>query len=291
MKPIIDDNHYFFTVAEDINEICRPLRILGITSFDYVRTFDDGSKINLCNNAEWLKKYYSNRFYTLGNFEKDPKKYSLGHTLWHTMDDQQVFSYGREYYDIDHGITLKKPAEDGKSCEFYFFGGPRKNVFLEEFFINNIELLEHFIFYFRDRAAGIIKNALKNRIYIPKVRVVMDGLSESPIDNANVNVSDLFSKFIKETRIRNFTIDYRGVDIHLTEKEYMVSLLLVSGYCPATIAEKIMRSIKTINRHIENIKEKFNCTKKDELINILLKSGFDQYNNGIIKITREFLKN
>jgi LuxR family transcriptional regulator, quorum-sensing system regulator SolR len=286
-KQIIKDDHFCLLTAKDIDAICRPLKMLGITSFDYVRTFDDGSKIPLCNNATWLCKYYNNGLYKAGNFENRPCVYKAGIALWSSISNQKVFAYGREYFDIDNGITVQKPSKDMKSCEFYFFGGSRRNVHLAEFLINNVELLEHFILYFKDRAAELINKALQNRIYLPKLQIQPDNYSDV-IYNGISNIESVFRKFMQETKIKRFKLNSSVNDMYLTEKEYMISLFLVSGYSPSTIAGKIYRSTKTINRHIENIKLKLGCHKKEKLIKILADSGFGYHNKNITTTIFDF---
>lgn len=274
MSQIIKDDHFCLLAAKDIDDVCKPLKMIGITSFDYVRTFDDGSKITLCNNAVWLSKYYNEKFYKSGNFEKHPKNYTSGVALWSSMLDQKVFSYGRNYFDIDNGITIKKASKDAKSCEFYFFGGPCKDKWLVEFLINNLELLDHFIFYFKDRAAKIIKKSLQSRIYLPESPMLLDTAQEL-VSSINLDGSVLFRNFFKETKIKKLKLEIEGKSVYLTEKEYIVALLLVSGCAPSVIANKIYRSTKTINRHIENIKLKLNCHKRERLIEILQENGFE----------------
>ncbi|HSW75547.1 MAG TPA: hypothetical protein VLG50_00735, partial [Candidatus Saccharimonadales bacterium] len=73
-KLVLKNNHIIFTSGNDIAQICTPLKKFGIISFNYVRTYDDGSQVNLANTTEWLKYFYDNEFYQVGAFERHPSK-------------------------------------------------------------------------------------------------------------------------------------------------------------------------------------------------------------------------
>lgn len=54
----------------------------------------------------------------------------------------------------------------------------------------------------------------------------------------------------------------------LTEREMEVLELAVHGFSQKEIAERLFLSTKTVDKHIENIKKKFNINKSTEIIGV-----------------------
>ena len=44
---------------KEVDFVCRPLKKLGIHHFNFVRSFSDGSQINLCNEGEYIEREHS----------------------------------------------------------------------------------------------------------------------------------------------------------------------------------------------------------------------------------------
>jgi hypothetical protein len=54
MKGMELKNHFALTSANDVNDICLPLQDIGITYFNYLKIYKDGSRELLTNNAPWI---------------------------------------------------------------------------------------------------------------------------------------------------------------------------------------------------------------------------------------------
>lgn len=120
---MIIDKHPFLSMTKDIEDICRPLQQFGIHLFAYRKTFKNGSRINLSNNANWLADYFKLELYKSSLFEADIDNYFSGFSIWPQESHLPVFAHGRTYYNSDNGITLILKDQD--FCEFFIFGADR----------------------------------------------------------------------------------------------------------------------------------------------------------------------
>ncbi len=75
-KDINFDNHIFFNLVDDINQLIAPLiDYFSLDSFNYHKTFNDSSQIRLTNTPDWHIHYLSNRLYLQSIFELPASNY------------------------------------------------------------------------------------------------------------------------------------------------------------------------------------------------------------------------
>ncbi len=270
-KLIIKKENLALTSGKYIAEICKPLNKLGITSFNYVRTYDDGSQINLTNIPAWLEYFYKNEFYRIGAFERHPSQYESGYALWPHLSGQKIFFDARSYFNIDNGITLIEKQLD--SCDFYYFGTTTNNSAIINFYLNNIDLLKRFILYFKDRANSIIKKASQNRIVLPN----HFDQHESPNKKETYTLESFKKEFLKETAIKNLRLTGDLEGELLTSKQLGCIIYLIEGKTAKEIAKILRISYRTVEGHINKLKIRFNCNTKNQLISKLLKNGLGIY--------------
>lgn len=272
-KVVLKNNHITYSSANDIGNICAPLNKLGITSFNYVRTYDDGSQVNLSNIPEWLEYFYKNEFYHIGAFEDHPSNYQDGFSLWPQLSGQKIFSDARDYFNIDHGITIVERHHD--YCEFYYFGTTVNNQAIITFYLNNLDLLKRFTFYFKDRADNIIRKAEKDKIYIPNH---FEEYKESE-RKTNPLMTQLRNEFLNEIPIKNIRLsgEYEGEII--SDKQVGWIIYYIEGKTAKEIAKILGLSYRTVEGNIERLKIRLNCKTKSELVDCLIKNGFGIYSN------------
>ncbi len=262
-------NHIALNAAHDISEICKPLKILGIISFNYVKTYHDGSQINLSTSSEWVEHFYLKKYYQIGSFERHPKKHASGYVLWTELSGQEIFSDARTYFHVDHGITVIDKQPDG--CDFYSFGTTVDNASIITFYLNNIDLLRRFIIYFKDRASSLIKKARTEKIILPK----LFDEHQFPDEQEKYMLSDIKGQFINAIKIKNFNLsnDLEGEVLKKAQLNCLVGI--TQGKTAKEIAQCFNLSYRTVEGHINKLKERFNCNSKSELLEKLYKNGLD----------------
>ena len=145
--------------VDEIKRLCQPLRdYLGISSFVYRKNYFDGTEINLSNQPQWVEHFYTQKDLIKNSvFDKHPDHYTSGFVLWSQLEGHQEILSRAKSFHIDHGITVVKKVHDG--IELFYFGTCDNNPSIVNNYLNNLDLLERFILYFKSQAAGIIKKA------------------------------------------------------------------------------------------------------------------------------------
>lgn len=102
--------------AHEVEEICKDFfNYTGITYFNFVRIYNDGSRISLCNNYGWQKFFIENHQNYSIIFEEKTQQAEANFLIWDVIDgitEDPLMSIARDTYDIDHGMTLITRYED-----------------------------------------------------------------------------------------------------------------------------------------------------------------------------------
>lgn len=260
--------HFSLLSARDIDEICKPLKLLNVHLFNFVRLYKNGARINLCNNAPWLHHYYKSNFHTVGLFEGDPTLYNSGYTLWTTLSGEQIFQDARNYFAIDHGLTIIK--QRSIYCDFFYFAGKPEQHYLTSFYLNNIDLMEKFIAYFLAKGSNLISQANKTKIILPlrSKEVIKSELDKSWIGTMKRR------EFESATTLKSYHIYLDKREVMLSSKEVACLKHLVQGKNSKEIAQALFRSKRTVENHIYNIKNKLGYSLKSQLVDVLLQNDF-----------------
>lgn len=254
---MIIDKHPFLTMSKDIDDICKPLRQFGIHLFSYRKTFNNGSRINVSNNANWLEDYFRLDLYKTSLFESEIDSYSSGFSVWPQESNLPVFAHGRNYYHSDNGITLI--LKDKDYCEYFMFGADLHNKQMINFYINNLELLKNFTEYFYEQSNDLIKKATKNLITLtPTVKKSNQAIQIcKSIDSSSIK--ELFPKKVHSNKPISQSVP-------LSPREMACVKYLLKGKTAKEIANFLHLSYRTIEYYLENIRGKTGCRNKYELI-------------------------
>ena len=236
-----------------MRQICAPLRHFQINLFTYLRKYRDGSQINLSTNPGWIEDYYNLELYKTSSYESKPNEYQTGIALWPTDSRLKVFDHGREYYDSVYGFTITKKQKD--SCEFFFFSLAKNNFQQINVCLNNLDLFEQFILYFKERAEDIIKSCENNKIILP-----CEFNANLTINNGNIR--EKFSREIKGNAMASLLSEHEP----LTRREQECLNLLLIKPTVVEIAKELHISKRTAETHLARIKSKLECDSKQQLL-------------------------
>lgn len=246
MSKVFDlKNHIALTSAPDIKDVCRPLEWLGITYFTYFKTFSDGSHIRLSNHAPWTEHYYKREFYNV--IVKQVPSLN-GYVLWSCLDEYPIFNEAAQYFNVDNGVVLVDRS--GDTVERYFFGTTRDNEIIRRYYFFNVEFLNRFVFYFKDKASGILEEAISQKLYAPRIEPIVSDKDEAFYNNINV------AKFLEETQIKRYCITIEGQDYYLPEREAQVLATLKKGFTAKEMAKKLDVTHRTVEKFKEKLRER-----------------------------------
>jgi DNA-binding CsgD family transcriptional regulator len=273
---MIDDilKNYKTILASDISTICKPLEDFGITFFHYVRRFPDSSRINISNKPEWIEQLYTDNLYLGGALDWNNKYYQTSYFLWSTLTTQKIYIYAREKFDVDHGITLIKKLPDN-SVEFAHFGAKKADGHVINFYLANIDFLNRFVLYFKEQADTLINKAIQNKIIVPIYNRKVNQQDLKIITQGHIeNLWERHRDFLCKTKIKKYQMETQYGPVKLTNRELDCLIGFLEGKTASEIADTVFRSKRTIEKHLEHIRQKLCCNTKAELIAKLMDKGF-----------------
>jgi len=258
-------NHFSLESSNEVAQICNSVLLdIGITYFNYIKIHHDGSRELLTNNAPWIDHFYKNSLYKSVAAIDIEHLLPKGYFLWSELKaDDPAYTHGREIFNIDNGISfvVKKKAE----TLLYIFAATRNNYTINNFYVRNIDLLKRFILYFTDSALSLIKKASKNKIYLPEKQFIHPRKVMMP----NMGVEKR-SDFLRKTQIKRFYFINQENDLYLTKREAECVAHMLNGATAKQTAQLLNISFRTVESHLQKIKEKLHCFSKEDVVNLLI---------------------
>lgn len=251
------ENHISLTSCNHIKQICTPLHSLGILDFIYLRIYKaNGKFIDLSSNSDWSTLYFKklyNHEYPENIVQKHTHILNISNIeLWCFDEDNIIWAEAKEFFNLGNGITIVKENADYK--EIYYFASHKTNYKINYFYLNNLDLLEKFTYYFKEKAAKLIKLHESFKLDTPNIyakKAIPD------LDSA-----DLRRKFFSEIQHTKFYSN----NYFLRQRELECIKWLSRGKSFHEIAKILEISERTVETHINNVKKKLNCYKSTELI-------------------------
>ncbi len=247
----------FIDSASKVDEICLPIKELGITFFVYLKNFNNGSQINFSNDSVWIENYYKLKLYKDNLFENHPCTYRTGVFVWRHINDFQFVKYKQNYSNGINGITIIESQTN--DCEFFSFFGNTKDNCLINFYINNLSILKKFTLYFKYMFNDTLKKAEQNKIIIPRSWGHTMFKEQEMLYRMQDKIPEL-EKIIDEGLSKNVN-HYK-----LSRREKEIINQIGCGKTSKEIGKFLGISNRTVEKHLENIKLKFNCNARAKII-------------------------
>ncbi|MBS0357731.1 MAG: helix-turn-helix transcriptional regulator [Proteobacteria bacterium] len=244
-------NHISITAAQHMLELSKELfQRYGITGFVHARLYNDSSRFTLTTCPEWYSHFIEQGYFNYSRLDRHASCYESGYFLWDAWDKncpgyQIVVKDAEENFDGGRGISVIKKSDEW--VDKYEFSSGKFNYSINQFFLSNINLLEDFIDFYKEKAAKLIEEAHKNRNYLPyKI--------------------DVYSEYSDTLLPVNIIGAAAGVDTAIdkqnpifTKRELECIHWLSKGKTIPELAAILGRSSRTCEKFILNIKEKLNC--------------------------------
>ncbi len=270
---ILPENHYSKDIAVDVATICEPLKRYGIVYFCYARFFSNGTAYVLVTHWDSLQ-HHCKKQYLLSPIVPEQLQVSKFHYFPYMLDipqeargifDQVTHEY-QELFGVVHPIYFIENYKDYTDIFIYASAHKGGSLDMVNFCFNNIDVLEKFKFYFRDKAQKLIKNSNKNRIIVPKHMSGFVGLK-----NDNKSTVDKQS-LLKELEPKHYLLPGKQ-PISITKQELAVLKQLAKGETVKEAANAMGISYRTVEDYLSNLRMKLGLQKKSEITKFL--SGFN----------------
>jgi DNA-binding CsgD family transcriptional regulator len=271
-----------FTEGDSIVNICAPLKLLGIEHFCYYKVYSDGTIIDFATHLAWTEFFY-NKIY---NLKYNPLEIvdhfyvQDGISLWEMNPHNKIWQDGKEYFNVGNGITLSLEKNEifSETCCFWTH---RDNYQINNFYLNNLDLLKIFVTYFKEKARHLLERAKTDRLTIPKIAEV-EGTNFTIKNNRDLdlqNQNQLHKQFIatlypKKSNSINMDEDstnlskllITSIDPSLTPQQAKCVELLLSGKSVKCVSAKLNLSPRTVEHYLATVRKKYHCRNVKELI-------------------------
>lgn len=247
------------TYNNKIQSFCNPLiQTFGITHFYHAKITNDGHFVAINLNRDWEEYFFSNRSHLL---------------IWpDKCSPQQIKSGIRFLNDDKHEKEslnfLLKTARDSYSLNFSLQFVEKSNWGFEMwgFALNTPNSLQHM---------HLVKEAPLLRLFIKRFQEEFKKLYLLLNEN-RVDLTDLLGPQFYEAKNQTESLPFAhtqflksiGVPLPttLSNREVEVIKSLIRGYSASEIASQLFISRRTVEHHLERIKDKFSSASKSELI-------------------------
>jgi DNA-binding CsgD family transcriptional regulator len=252
-------NHPILNHAQDVAEICKPLKLLNIDYFSHVRVDNKGHFTALASNAGFAEHYLNNKYYN-ADIHMAVNYHAGNYVIWDAIErdglsermHQEASAFG-----IEHTFTLIDKNRHGS--DFYHFAGNAIGSSINQIYLENIDLLELFVLFFNEK---VFESKALSSVYQHTFSIDADAPGYMVKDNVG-DLRDSLASFREEIKLKK---KLRTGKIHaLSRREVEILDWLHHGKTTEQIAQILEVSNVTINKHIANIKEKTGCFTQFQL--------------------------
>lgn len=251
-----------------MNQICQPFKQVGIIDFIYLKfSQDDASFIDLSTNIAWTELFFK-RFYQLEYLpyadlltENLIKEKNMRFHLWSVDAENPFWQEAKTYFNLGNGIIIEIPAKDYKE-QFYFIAH-KDNAKINDFYLNDMVLLQKFIFYFKDKARKLIQSTEEKKFIFPK-----EYIEQANACNPSI-LESINKEFIFSITPERYHLFNAGQDIILSDREVTCMKYVVQGWNAQEIGKILKISPRTVEAHINHLKLKLDCYNLHDLIYLL----------------------
>ncbi|GAB4223402.1 MAG: hypothetical protein Tsb005_18400 [Gammaproteobacteria bacterium] len=239
--------------AKDVEQICETL--FSNTPISYLCAhkyyIKENKYLDFVSNQRWAEHFIKNHYYTSGIEEEvftnqlDKFLPWSASRLFHVTPESEKLL--NDFFDFGYtgGATLTIVDQD--TVNIYYFAGKIASAKLDEFFINNEELLRIFAMYFDDTVLN--NKQLKNiePLIFPYNITEPDITKNYEPTLCGNNLKEKMRKFILRDTFKN---------IYFSKQEIECLIRFFLKKPTKIIAKELSISPKTVERHIENVKIK-----------------------------------
>ena len=251
---------YQQSVSQRMVDFCKPLNdYFGILLFTYFKVYpEDSSYITFSNDFESTKEYctqvHNDTMYFQQYLENDNESKVI---LWPSAPCNLATNllFKRGYCN---GVNIVTQWNDNvmEGCDFV---AHKDNHRIYEFYVKHHNILKKFIEQFKITFADVITKA---EICKAKYK---NGFDSYLPDYQETSIPDI-QAFLQTIGANSNNLNIDGQIIPLTKREMQCLELVDKGHSAKLIGRKLLLSPKTIENHINNIKQKTGVYYKHDLV-------------------------
>ncbi len=249
---LLPKNHVSIKFAPYMLELSKEIfQRYGITGYVHTRMYHDYSRFTLTTDADWFNHAVEKGYYQYTRLDRHPSCYKSGYFLWDAWSKdcpsyQIVVKDAEDNYNGGRGFTILKAEKEW--VDKFEFSSETRNYWINQFYLNNIDLLENFVSSYKERAKELIEFAHNNRF---KFMFDVDLSHEYSDTMLPSHILAALSSKDQDKKIELYP--------SFTKRELECLNWLIKGKFVPDIAIILNRSHRTIEKFILTIKEKLDC--------------------------------
>lgn len=261
-------NKYTYKCSDKFNHICKTIFDYSPITFCSIgRIFNDGTYTGFMSDPLWTDLYLAKHYLpTLSHWaEHHINQAKTGYDLWAISSLFALNSETKELhkdcnlFNYNSGINIIDEYPD--YYEITTFASPRLEG-IDSFFIEKIDILRGYILYIKEKILSDNEMSTEfNTNYILPPTAGIRREQNNPI-MTKLDIAHYYLGFpLPEDR-------------YLTQRELDCLVPFILGMPKKNIASHLNISIRTIETHLDNIKNKCNCTNLAKLRLLFLNNKF-----------------
>lgn len=257
MEVILNEKNPLFTLEKDVKKFCEPIfEILDLKYFSYGKFYNNGNCILLSTNKNVFLNHFDKKYQLTvpPSKETESKKEVLNlipidHSLEKIIED--------EHSNFDHGSMIDYIKKSENYYEMFCFVAKKEAKDPEHKFLNHTNIIKSFSKNMMESFKVDLKSENENYIKLPDKMV-------SKI-STNRKGGDGHPIFHKENIF------------YLTKRQLFCMALIGQGKTTKEIGKILTISSKTVEFHLNVIKNKIGLFRKSDLQKISIKNDLPDY--------------
>lgn len=258
---ITDEIFYHTQIYHEwLRKTCIPLKTMFGATEIAIHFVDNSSLINIHTHSKWMEHCMEKQYFLTDPHITTPQKINLGMTIdaYHPNDKfVDGLLKDSHIYGIHHGIGYVRRTQNGYQA--ISLSSTIDNISMPNKIINNFKIIDYFMNYFEKEMLPIQKKLADLTIDLLNIKDKFD------FEDNNIRTKErqLAVKFLKQIG----TVDSSLANVSLSRKEKLCLRAYLNGKTAADTAKALFLSSRTVEGHMERIKDKFNCKRKKDLLN------------------------
>ena len=243
---------YYFN--DKIKKACDSLfKFLNLNNFWYYKITNTGRFSYFGSNAAWTEYFATKKFYLDIPYYRHPKYFHDGISFMNYVRDEpflEHLSAAKNKFNFNNPLLIINKICDG--LEAFGFSSHCSDEMQKIMMFNELPLLRLFIKKFREENSFLFSRSEDHQIDLVELIGSRFYEKSTPVFPQPYAKEDFLKKM--------------GIENPLSPREIEVARLLCEGYSASQIGKQIFLSSRTIEHHLERMKEKLGCSSKAELI-------------------------